>query len=358
MAPEGNMARGKHGARKLNRDAERLARQLEEARADLASEQRRLRAADAEVARVDGLRQQLTQALNERDSAVAGEVTRLQREVEVLTTLTQEATVFDERTSREWNQASGVVVERLGGGIEGFENLMKIAFSGGGSIIDAPGLQRIGRVGAQRVQKAQGRRRLVSATGSAGRHKTRYLTGSLRRRYQRVFAELLGTEDPEPNAELPDTASDSDRARVADVDHRLDRLERSRATDVNADAVHAWHPMMWIDDVPADTNPVLTMLGAVHPDADTVAPLDLPENVRQPTADLLATQRAALAASDPEQLMLGWEQPLQRSAAITETTGRSPSASPYDERLSHLAFRWPLEPCAVPASPQSPLPLL
>jgi chromosome segregation ATPase len=70
------MAKGKHGARKLNRDAERLARQLEEARADLASEQRRLRAADAEVARVDGIRQQLTQALNERDSAVAGEVTR------------------------------------------------------------------------------------------------------------------------------------------------------------------------------------------------------------------------------------------------------------------------------------------
>jgi hypothetical protein len=278
----------------------------------------------------------------------------LQREVEVLTTLTQQATVFDERTSREWNQASGVVVERLGGGIEGFENLMKIAFSGGGSIIDAPGLQRIGRVGAQRVQKAQGRRRLVSATGSAGRHKTRYLTGSLRRRYQRVFAELLGTEDPEPNAELPDTASDSDRARVADVDHRLDGLERSHARDVNADAAH-WHPMMWIDDVPADTNPVLTMLGAVHPDADTVAPLDLPENVRQPTADLLATQRAALAASDPEQLILGWEQPLQRSAAITEPTGRSP---PLTERLSPLAFRWPLKSCAVPASPQSSLPLL
>jgi hypothetical protein len=37
MALEGDMARGKHGARKLNRDAERLARQLEEARAELAS---------------------------------------------------------------------------------------------------------------------------------------------------------------------------------------------------------------------------------------------------------------------------------------------------------------------------------
>jgi hypothetical protein len=99
--------------------------------------------------------------------------------------------------------------------------------------------------------------------------------------------------------------------------------------------------MMWIDDVPADTNPVLTMLGAVHPDADTVAPLDLPENVRQPTANLPTTQRAALAASDPEQLMLGWEQPLQRSAAITETAGRSPSPALTRRATRGPGMPWP-----------------
>jgi hypothetical protein len=309
------VVRGKHAARKHNRDVHHLTQQVAAARAELSAEQQRFTQAQTVADHVRQLEQQLAQARHDRDAAVAGEVARLQAEIDVLTTLHAESQVFEQRIDKEWARTSDAVVELLGGGIEGFEGLMRIGFTGG-RINDGPaGNQRFGGLGIERLQRAQGVRRHATAAEDAN---PRYLRPALRRRHQRALEDLLGTD-----TDLPDTASEDERVRLAELDARLGRLAHARIGDVDADTIHAFHPMQWLDAVPRGEHRATALLGAVHPASTTGTPaVAVPNPAPPPTADLHATGRQGLAAADPEDLIVGWHQALHRSAAITLASGR------------------------------------
>jgi hypothetical protein len=264
------------------------------------------------------LEQRLNQARRERDAGAANEEVRLRREAETLNTVLQEATSFDERIHREWNRTTAVVAGLLGGGLDGFENLMQLAFTGG-HILDGPAnLHRLGGLGAQRVQKAQGRRRRITASDEAPT--SRYLDAAMRRRHYHALHDLLGDDDT-----LLDTATEQDKLRLAELDSRLDHLHRVGATDVDADAVHAWHPMFWLREIPYGGHNIMDLLGATQPAAQDVRTSDSPEPVPEPTADMPAARRTTLGTHDPEQLIDAWRQPLHRSALITAASGRVPT---------------------------------
>lgn len=312
------MARGKHAARKHNRDSKQLARLLDEARAELAAEQDRLRQAEADAAEVDALEQQLGRARRERDHAVAGEVTRLTRELEVMTTLLRESQVFDEQIHQEWARVSDAVVTRLGGGLDGYEQFMQIAFTGGYIRAGSPGLDHLGSLGVQRVQKMQGIRRSITAT-SDKKATARYLDACLRRRHYRTLHELLDAD-----GDLASTANEQDRKLLTELDRRLDRLDRAGPADVHPDTVHAWHPMLWLQTVPIGGHRATELLGATHPPDPRIRTEPLPNPVPEPTPEMTAARRSMLASSDPEQLLQAWQQPLHRSAAVTAASGRIP----------------------------------
>jgi hypothetical protein len=326
------MARGKHQKAKSNRDAKALQARIHAAREELQREQELLASAQSEAEHVEVIKLRARAALEERDRHTAAEISRLQREIDLLTSVVNDFEALRKQAKDAWSDTTGTMIRRMGGGLEGVEAFMQLT-GRSGLVNDSPRMDLDG-VAVQRISMARGDRSRVKgdpADRTAIAHPGRALVGLLRTPWREKYA-LHGVS---PGSAEVSIACDNTETLAA-ADELADAVAKASVTDTWLDAVHAWHPLPWIElTAPGPAGQaLLDQLGAVPPGSrlgDRPIVLSSPGSGLDPA--MPSERRATIAATNPERIEAMWAQRLRVTGAVTAASARL--STPWANQLVH-----------------------
>lgn len=285
------MARGKHKARKQNRDAAKLADELTRVRAQLAEEQARLAEARERAALDAQLRAGLAEAMAARDAACAPQLERIAADREVIRTATRELAAATQQLRRHDERITEWGLRELGA--EAYYAVVT-----GNRMVYTEGVasSRLETGAAQVIQRARGLRKMPALDFTPEQK-------------QAMAATAAGAS----GVAIPDDVDGAD-------DDFWD-VYINKWVGADAAALIAFlTPLPWLDIAPDHEHAVSRVMGANPPAvAVTVDPADT-----VPTATDLSTGTAALrdatAAAGATAVASAFIEGMQRSVNLAASS--------------------------------------